>query len=190
AVGDARASALARLGVVEDELEFEVLDEPRSGFLGRIGRTEARIRARVKPLSREKPNDRRRRRSARGRPGKRDERPAGAGAATARAQGDGEARGKGDGEGSGSSATGTTSRNRSRRGRGGRGGRGGSTRGGNAAAERDTMETVDDDDVDVEEATVENQVPVEEQAETAAKFTVGLVDAFGVAARVQTEVRE
>ena len=53
--------ALDRLGVVADELEFEVLDEPRSGLFG-MGRVNARIRARVKPLSREKPVDKRRRR--------------------------------------------------------------------------------------------------------------------------------
>jgi spoIIIJ-associated protein len=61
-VDEAKELALDRLGVVEDELEFELLDEPRKGVFG-IGRTEARIRARVKPISREKPADRRRRRS-------------------------------------------------------------------------------------------------------------------------------
>src|SRR6516165_4757888 len=55
----AKELALDRLGVVEDELEFEVIDQPRSGFLRR---SDARIRARVRPLSREKPSDRRRRR--------------------------------------------------------------------------------------------------------------------------------
>ena len=64
---DARELALDRLGVVADELEYEVIDEPRGGLFG-IGRTEARIRARVKPLSREKPPDRRRRRSSERRP--------------------------------------------------------------------------------------------------------------------------
>src|SRR3954470_15007925 len=58
-VDDAKELALDRLGVVEDELEFEVLDEPRGGL---FRRSDARIRARVKPLSREKPVDRRRRR--------------------------------------------------------------------------------------------------------------------------------
>lgn len=61
-VDEAKELALDRLGVVEDELEFEVLDEPRKGMFG-IRRSEARIRARVKPISREKPSDRRRRRS-------------------------------------------------------------------------------------------------------------------------------
>ncbi len=58
-VEEAKELALDRLGVIEDELEFEVLDEPRGGI---FRRSDARIRARVKPLSREKPVDRRRRR--------------------------------------------------------------------------------------------------------------------------------
>src|SRR5437879_2552880 len=59
-VEDAKELALDRLGVVEDELEYEV-DEARRGLFG-IARGDARIRARVKPLSREKPSDRKRRR--------------------------------------------------------------------------------------------------------------------------------
>ncbi|MDQ1509775.1 MAG: spoIIIJ-associated protein, partial [Actinomycetota bacterium] len=64
---EARELALDRLGVVGDELEYEIIDEPRGGLFG-LGRTDARIRARVKPLSREKPPDRRRRRSTERRP--------------------------------------------------------------------------------------------------------------------------
>src|SRR5713101_5339450 len=60
-VADAKELALDRLGVVEDELEFEIVDEPKGGLFG-LGRADARIRARVKPLSRDKPVDRRRRR--------------------------------------------------------------------------------------------------------------------------------
>jgi spoIIIJ-associated protein len=52
--------ALDSLGVHDTELDYQVLAEPKNGFLG-LGRTEARIRARVKPRSREKPNDKRRR---------------------------------------------------------------------------------------------------------------------------------
>jgi spoIIIJ-associated protein len=66
-VDEAKERALDELGVHESELEFELLDEARSGFLGRIGRSDARIRARIKPLSREKPADRRRRRKSEGR---------------------------------------------------------------------------------------------------------------------------
>ena len=58
-VEEAKELALDRLGIVEDELEFEVVTKPRAGFL-RVGSVEARLRARIKPLSREKPQDRRR----------------------------------------------------------------------------------------------------------------------------------
>jgi spoIIIJ-associated protein len=66
-VDEAKERALDELGVHESELEFELIDEPRPGFLGRIGRSDARIRARIKPLSREKPADKRRRRRQEGR---------------------------------------------------------------------------------------------------------------------------
>jgi spoIIIJ-associated protein len=81
-IEDAKEMALDRLGVDEADLEFEVLEEPRAGFLG-VGRSDARIRARVRPVSREKPDTRRRERRRdggrgprRGRrePGGRDER--------------------------------------------------------------------------------------------------------------------
>src|SRR5260221_5248069 len=66
-VEEAKERALDELGVHESELEFELIDDARSGFLGRIGRSDARIRARIKPLSREKPADKRRRRRQEGR---------------------------------------------------------------------------------------------------------------------------
>ena len=59
-IADAKELTVDRRVVLEDEREFEVLDEPRKGMFG-LGRAEARIRARVKPISREKPADRRRR---------------------------------------------------------------------------------------------------------------------------------
>ncbi len=61
--------ALDMLGVHEDEVEFEVVEEPKSGFLGRFGGSDARLRVRLKPVSREKPNDRRRRKQGRNRDG-------------------------------------------------------------------------------------------------------------------------
>src|SRR6476661_3562664 len=80
-VEDARELALDRLGVVADELEYEVIDEPRGGLFG-LGRADARIRARVKPLSREKPPDRRRRRSTERRPSGSSRKPRGEGSQT------------------------------------------------------------------------------------------------------------
>src|SRR5689334_16428806 len=60
-IEEALDAALDELGVDADEVEYEVLVEPRAGLFGRLGGTEARLRARVKPLSREKPGERRRR---------------------------------------------------------------------------------------------------------------------------------
>jgi spoIIIJ-associated protein len=47
-VDEAKGAALDQLGVGEDDAEFEILDEPRSGLFGRV-RGEARVRARVRP---------------------------------------------------------------------------------------------------------------------------------------------
>jgi spoIIIJ-associated protein len=187
-VDEARELALDRLGVVEDELEYEVIDEPRGGFLG-FGRAEARIRARVKPLSREKPSDRRRRRRA-------------GGTATAQARrGDGGGRhgggarteparpGRGDEvardavsveastSGSASAAGG---RRRRRRGGAGRARPEGSVDTGGDRAELPEPGT--ESGVEIE------TMPVEVQAERAKEFATGLVRAMGLDARVEADV--
>ncbi len=53
-------SALDELGVHQEDVEFEILEEPKSGLFGRFGGSEARLRTRLKPISREKPQDSRR----------------------------------------------------------------------------------------------------------------------------------
>jgi spoIIIJ-associated protein len=58
-VEEAVEAALDELGVHEEDVEVEVLEEPKAGFLGRFGGSEARVRVRLKPISREKPQDRR-----------------------------------------------------------------------------------------------------------------------------------
>lgn len=59
-IAQAEEAALDRLGVDRSEAEFTVVDEPRSALMG-LRRTEARIRARVRPvLPREKQNRNRR----------------------------------------------------------------------------------------------------------------------------------
>ncbi|MCB1016867.1 MAG: Jag N-terminal domain-containing protein [Acidimicrobiales bacterium] len=47
-VEEAKDAALDQLGVDEQEAEFELLEEPRTGLFGRV-RGEAKVRARVKP---------------------------------------------------------------------------------------------------------------------------------------------
>src|SRR3954451_8245172 len=64
-IAEALDAALDELGVDEDDVEYEVLEQPKSGFLGRLGSSEGRIRARVQPISREKPGERQRSRGGR-----------------------------------------------------------------------------------------------------------------------------
>ncbi len=47
---EAKDAALDQLGVHEDDAEFEVVEEPKSGLFG-LTRREARVRARVRPTA-------------------------------------------------------------------------------------------------------------------------------------------
>ena len=58
---EAKEAALDQLGVHEDDAEFEVLEEPKSGLFG-LTRREARVRARVRPTAPRPKVDRRDRR--------------------------------------------------------------------------------------------------------------------------------
>jgi spoIIIJ-associated protein len=49
-IEEAKDAALDQLGVDEQDAEFEILEEARSGLFGRL-RTEARVRARVQPTT-------------------------------------------------------------------------------------------------------------------------------------------
>ncbi|MFM8528178.1 MAG: RNA-binding cell elongation regulator Jag/EloR [Ilumatobacteraceae bacterium] len=59
-IEEAKNKALDQLGVAEDDADFEILEEPKSGLFGRT-RGEARVRARVKPRTPRGKTDRRRR---------------------------------------------------------------------------------------------------------------------------------
>ncbi|MBV9659680.1 MAG: Jag N-terminal domain-containing protein [Acidimicrobiales bacterium] len=65
-VEDAKEAALDELGVDEADAEFEVLAEAQTGLFGRL-RSEARVRARVKPTAPRSKDDRRDRRRRNGR---------------------------------------------------------------------------------------------------------------------------
>jgi spoIIIJ-associated protein len=161
-LAEAVEAALDELGVAEEDLEYEVLDEPKSGLLGRIGGREARIRARVKPLSREKPGDRRPR-DKRARPG------GGGRAAESRSRPRGErAEAPAAREGGGRRPSGSRQRRRRPR---------------RPAGESATTVATDEG-----AAVEESDIPVEEQAETAAGFTRGLVEAFGADAQVEARI--
>ncbi len=70
---EAKDAALDQLGVDEQDAEFEVVEEPRTGLFGRT-RGEARVRARVRPVQ---PRPKVERRDRRGRSGGRGSKPAG-----------------------------------------------------------------------------------------------------------------
>jgi spoIIIJ-associated protein len=68
-VEEAKEAALDQLGVDEQDAEFEIVEEPKSGLFGRL-RSEARVRARVVPTApRPKLERRERRRGSRERRG-------------------------------------------------------------------------------------------------------------------------
>ncbi|MFM7870658.1 MAG: Jag N-terminal domain-containing protein, partial [Actinomycetota bacterium] len=72
-IEEAKSIALDRLGVADEDAEFEILEEPKPGLFGRT-RGEARVRARVKPrIPRAKIDRRDRRRRDDKRDDKRDE---------------------------------------------------------------------------------------------------------------------
>ncbi len=78
-VEEAKEAALDRLGVDEQDAEFEVIEEPRSGLFGRT-RGVGRVRARVLPRApRPKPERRRRAKGARPDAADGGDRPAAAG---------------------------------------------------------------------------------------------------------------
>jgi spoIIIJ-associated protein len=178
-VADALDAALDELGVHEDDVEVEVLEEPRSGFLGRFGGADARVRVRLKPISREKPGDRRRRKGKGGRSrgegsGRGDGPGRGEGKArNEKGRGDRKARGETKPRGDGVKASPASRGSNSESTTGGRNHRAGG-RSEESPVKGNTME--------------ESTVSVERQAETAAEFTAGLVEAFGTQAEVSDEV--
>lgn len=62
-LAEAKDAALDRLGVHEEDAEFDVLEEPQLGLFGRM-RGEARVRARVRPAQARQKADRRDRKRA------------------------------------------------------------------------------------------------------------------------------
>jgi len=70
-VDEAKDRALDRLGIAEDDMEFEIIEEG-SNSLFRLKRKEARLKARVKPVSTKPKFDRRPRNKKQGRSGKND----------------------------------------------------------------------------------------------------------------------
>jgi len=73
-VDEAKDRALDRLGIAEDDMQFEIIEEG-SNSLFRLKRKEARLRARVKPLNTRPKFDRRPRNKKQGRSAKNNNAP-------------------------------------------------------------------------------------------------------------------
>ena len=159
-IEEAKERALDQLGVHESEMDYEVVNAPKKGLFGRL-RGEARIRARVKPISRSKPGEERHRRRTRPSEGSRRR-----------------AESPQTGEGSRSS----------------RGGRSRSRRRGRSRGDRPSKSTARTTEKTTEKSTegktVDEQMSVDEQAQLAAGFAQGLVEAFGADAEVTTTIED
>jgi spoIIIJ-associated protein len=188
-VEEAKDRALDLLGVDERDAEFEVIEEPKVGFLGRVKGT-ARVRGRVRPAAprvKAERRDRRKRGDGAAPRNSRGRRPAAAEADGADAGGcepvEGEPADADAGdrviapEREGSSPAPRRRRNRNRGGSG-RGGEGASRAAGGGA----------DDDVPTEEkVSAMPELSLDDQARIVSEFLDGLVAAFGFAASTSWE---
>ena len=169
-VEEAKDAALDRLGVDEQDAEFEIVEEPRAGLFGRT-RGEARVRARVRPTQ---PRPKAERRERKGRSGRSD--------------GGNRRKGRGGSTGPGAAAppgtdaepeaTGPVAAPSSAEDPGGgrRSSRGGRGRGRSGGADRRRSEHEDDD----EGSTDMSEAELLEQGEVVRGFLLDLLDAFGV----------
>ena len=187
-VDAAKDLALDRLGVDEQDAEFEILEEPRPGLFGRV-RGEARVRARVRPVQPRPKADRRERR----RPAKdgaaaksggrgRGRRPA-ADPATALPAGDDDRDPDHDDAPVASAeevVTAAAPSGDDRSGRKSRSGRGGAQGDGRTTTATSAART------NGEEPTMSEDVTVEQQGVMVQEFMEGLVAAFGYDAEVGT----
>jgi spoIIIJ-associated protein len=187
-LAEAKETVLDMLGVAEDDAEFVVLSEPKAGLFGRQ-RGEARVQARVRPVS-PPPKRTRRQRPDRKREGGDRSRQGGSGAKN----GNGRGRQNGDVvEGNqdvvatsaalsnGSSDSGGSNR-RSRS-------RGASSSGGNQSKQQGKK--VSGQTSGDREENMEESLTLEQQGEAAQQFLSGLVHEFGLDADVSySEVDE
>jgi spoIIIJ-associated protein len=176
-VEEAKEHALDQLGVDEQDAEFEVLEEPKTGLFGRL-RGEARVRARVRP-TRPRPKVERRPARRRREGGRKAGESADAPSSAVATDTDSDAESETDaapaarGEGTGSP------RRRRRSGSGGRGGREAGAASGNPRSA--------DDAVTNQEGSQMDDASVEDQAAITRTFLTGLLEAFDVEASITEE---
>lgn len=153
-VEEAKDAALDQLGVDENDAEFEVLEEARHGLFGRV-RSEARVRARVRP-NRPRPKDDRRDRR------RRSKGSGGAGGSGSRSAEDA-------GPATGDAGAADADRQQNPRPR---------------AEKQRAQPAAPTAPTTAQGATMEEDVPLSEQADTGRAFLEGLLSSFGVRAKV------
>lgn len=159
-VEEARERALDQLGVDQQEAEFEIVTEPRTGLFGRV-KEEARVRARVRPKAppaKAENRDRRRGKKASGRKGR-----GGSGSG-------GQGRGRGQETAAGSDRS--DGRTGASQGAGGGRRRDGKGSSGRSRGRGQRSGDMNDDARDEE-------MPIEEQKALLQEFFENLVDEFG-----------
>jgi len=169
---DAKEAALDQLGVDEQDAEFEIIEEAKSGLFG-LTRREARVRARVRPTSpRPKVERRDRRRKAT---------PSASSGGRARASkpASADTGPSGSASDAGDSPVGTAERPRSTRSR-----RGGGT---SPSPKSETVNPPAPGGNQEGAPMTSEDVTVEEQADIIAEFLGGLVEAYGLEGEVSNE---
>jgi spoIIIJ-associated protein len=203
-VEEAKDRALDLLGVDERDAEFEVLEEPKVGFLGRV-KGSARVRARIRPaMPRAKAERRDRRRGGeasggRGGRGRRGngsaarpeaDRGAGGAAATDTTIDDSGATDAADDPHPSDATDATVARSgaRRRRSRGGRGrGSGARSNETTASGAASPDDSAQPDDTKEQKVATMPELSLDDQARIVASFLDGLVDAFGLDATTSWE---
>jgi spoIIIJ-associated protein len=173
-VEEAKDRALDLLGVDERDAEFEVLEEPKVGFLGRV-KGMARVRGRVRPAAPRAKTERRdrRKRGEGASRGGRNRRPT-----EATGHGDGAAETADADNGAAVLATERTTTSARRRGRK----RGGSGRGTGAGREPGASSESAAEEPKEEKGAPMPELTLDDQARIVSAFLDGLVEAFGLAA--------
>jgi spoIIIJ-associated protein len=178
-VEEAKDEALDRLGVDEQDAEFDVVEEPRPGLFGRM-RGEARVRARVTPKA-PPPKQERRDRKRRDRPAAK----AGSGTTTDPVEAEAEPVAAGKGRGRRSSAPEPVAAVAAAAPAGGR--RGGGRRGSpdeTASGPETSDAAVEVERTPREDRHVGENVTVDQQADIMVEFLEGLTEAFGYEATI------
>jgi spoIIIJ-associated protein len=178
----AKDAALDQLGVDEQDAEFEILEEPKSGLFG-LTRREARVRARVRPTSPRPKVERRDRRRPKSDGAKRGEARSGSkaprsgGSKSAPAAETPADAGTADDAGGSADGSSSESARRSRRSRG-------SKKSESPAAAKAAVTPADPlapNDTNQEGSPMStDDATVEQQADIIADFVEGLVDAYGL----------